>query len=59
MGMRRVPAPQYLIVYAQTYRCIIRDMSGTKTGGEGTLVKATVTKTVTPTPVQDNWYKVE
>jgi hypothetical protein len=44
IGFRRVSAPQYLMVYKQTYSTIIRDMSGMKEKGTATVKKQTVKK---------------
>ena len=46
--MGNYPAPEYLIVFYQTYTTIIRDMSAMDEPGEGTLTGATVNNNQAP-----------
>ena len=54
------PAPEYLIVFYQTYSTIIRDMSAMDEPGDGTLTGATVQKASASTNITtDALYKMD
>lgn len=48
VALRRVPAPQYLKVIAQTYDCIIMDYTGSKQPGEATITSLGINKNAAP-----------
>lgn len=48
IALRRVPAPQYLMVYAQSYRCIIRDQSAMDEYTDGTITGSTISNVTAP-----------
>lgn len=50
IAIRRVPAPQYLIVYKQVYTCIIRDESAMDELGEAVVTKVNVEKHIATQP---------
>jgi hypothetical protein len=48
VGIRRVPAPQYLLVYKQVYRCVIRDESAMDELEDRLIKKSKVIKRESP-----------
>lgn len=60
VAFRRVPAPQYLMVYAQSYRCIIRDESAMDETKDATIGGSTINSNYNPTNQPDySLYKTD
>lgn len=57
-GIRRVPAPQYLMVYKQMYSCVIRDESAMDEFGEATIKRVKTNKLAAPTPADLGMFKM-
>lgn len=53
VDLKRLPAPQYQMVYRQEYSCIIRDMSAMADEGTAVITSHTAKKEITRPPAAD------